>query len=476
MRVIHQFRLSLTNFLAGLRLCVALPAPLSRFAISVDQAVLLPFLFTLLIIVVQYWQASPETEFVQYGFADQALGVLGVLTTGYFIGKWLKREHAVTEVMVLVYSVAPFTYLAWQAADALMDSWPLEFSTLLLQGSFLIWVSAIALGIFWRLGDGRWSRVAPAALTYFVLVSVPGYLLGEPLYWRAANVDAQNESAAAPLNAESVFYAQYERMGSAANALLPQRPGVTDLYFLGFAGNGQQDVFMKEVKFAQALFDARFDTTGRSLVLINHPATVENTPIASSNNLREALFQIGRRMNSEEDILFLFITSHGDEDFRIDVTLDDMPLNAVDPNDLRDYLDEAGIRWRVLMVSACYSGGFVEPLRDPYTLIATAAARDRTSFGCDTTASFTYFGQAVLEEQLMAGRPFIEAFAEAGKNIAQRETREGLEPSLPQLEVGAAIANKLLQWQQQRMTQAAVACTSVSTAVGGQQQTCAPSR
>ena len=29
-------------------------------------------------------------------------------------------------------------------------------------------------------------------------------------------------------------------------------------------------------------------------------------------------------------------------------------------------LDESGIRWRVIIISACYAGGFVEPLRDPF--------------------------------------------------------------------------------------------------------------
>jgi len=458
--VFNQLRFIFKNLLAGLRLCLALPAPLARFVVSADQAVLLPLWFALLVCLVQFWRAAPEAEFVEYGFADQSLGVLGVLLTGYLTGKWLGRERAMVELIVLVYSVAPFTYLVWQALEGLMASLSLEDTALLLQGSFLLWTIAIALGVFWRLSAGRWRRLLPATLAYFALVSVPAQLLGEPLFWRAAEWDAQADNAAPPLNAESVFYAQFERMGSATKQLLPERPGVTDLYFLGFAGHGQQDVFMKEVKFARALFDHRFDTAGRSLVLINNAATIDQDPIASSNNLREALYQIGQRMNPQEDMLFLFITSHGYEDHHIDVSLNGVPLNSIDPNDLRDYLDEAGIRWRVLMVSACYSGGFVEPLRDPYTLVATAAASDRTSFGCDTAATFTYFGQAVLEEQLAAGRSFVDAFTAARKAIAAREAREGLEPSLPQLEVGAAIADKLAQWQQQRVADVALACKS----------------
>lgn len=454
----NPFHFLVTNLFAGLRLCLALPAPLSRFAISVDQAVVLPLLFTLLVFFVQFWRASPDAEFVEYGFADQSLSVLGVLVTGYVAGKWLGRERAVVELMVLVYSVAPYTYLLWQLLDHLLLSESFGYTALFLQGSFLLWTIAIALGIFWRLSAGRWMRLLPAAAAYAALVSVPVHLLGEPLFWRAAEWDTPAQAATQPLNAESVFYAQFERMGSAAGGLLSERPGVTDLYFLGFAGHGQQDVFMKEVKFAQAVFDNRFDTAGRSLVLINNAATVDQDPIASSNNLREALYQIGRRMNPEEDILFLFITSHGYEDHRIDVTLDGIPLNAIDPNDLRDYLDEAGIRWRVLMVSACYSGGFVEPLRDSHTLVATAAAGDRASFGCGTTDAFTYFGQAVLEEQLANGESFTDAFEAARVTIAQREASQGLDPSLPQLDVGAAMADKLSQWRKQRELRVAYAC------------------
>src|SRR5262245_34632028 len=42
------------------------------------------------------------------------------------------------------------------------------------------------------------------------------------------------------------------------------------LFFLGFAGYGGQAVFKREALAVRALFDARFQTKGRSLVLVNH--------------------------------------------------------------------------------------------------------------------------------------------------------------------------------------------------------------
>ena len=43
----------------------------------------------------------------------------------------------------------------------------------------------------------------------------------------------------------------------AAAALRGNQPGVVDLYFVGFAGTADQDVFLKEVRSVTELFDRR---------------------------------------------------------------------------------------------------------------------------------------------------------------------------------------------------------------------------
>jgi len=113
------------------------------------------------------------------------------------------------------------------------------------------------------------------------------------------------------------------------------------------------------------------------------------------------------------------------------------------PQQLRSLLDDAGVTWRVLVVSGCASGAFVFPLRNPFTLIATASAADRNSFGCANGQEFTEFGKAFLGEQLVHERSFERAFAKATEVIARREAERHLKPSLPQLFVGSEIAAKL---------------------------------
>jgi len=99
----------------------------------------------------------------------------------------------------------------------------------------------------------------------------------------------------------------------------------------------------------------------------------------------------------------------------------------------------------VLIVSACYSGGFIEPFRDDRTLVVTAAAADRQSFGCANDRDFTYFGEAVFRDQLSKQREFIGALHDAIEQVRQRERSEALEPSNPQIHVGKLIPAKLRQ-------------------------------
>ena len=63
-------------------------------------------------------------------------------------------------------------------------------------------------------------------------------------------------------------------------------------------------------------------------------------------------------------------------------------------------LRESGIRWRVIVVSACYAGSFIEPLRDENTDHPDRGGRDRTSFGCSDDNDLTYFGEAFYRDAL----------------------------------------------------------------------------
>ena len=106
------------------------------------------------------------------------------------------------------------------------------------------------------------------------------------------------------------------------------------------------------------------------------------------------------------------------------------------------------MRWKVLIVNACYSGGFIDALRDDSTLVITAARSDRTSFGCGTESEITYFGKAFLAEALNETTSIPEAFEQASRRVAEWEQQEqGEQRSEPQIATSRSIEAKLQQWR-----------------------------
>jgi len=254
---------------------------------------------------------------------------------------------------------------------------------------------------------------------------------------------------------EDVLYLQPKLLSQAVAALEPPQPGRPNLYLVGVAGYSGQGVFRSEVEAVDELFAARFGTRGRSLRLVNNAATVRDTPIASRTALAFALDHLGTLMR-DEDVLFLFLTSHGSRDGRLSLSFPPLRLDDLAPEDLKAMLDAAGIRNRVVVVSACYSGAFADALADDDTMVITASARDRNSFGCSNEAQFTYFGKAYFDEALRTTDSFSDAFDRALPVIAEREKKEDYEPSLPQRRVGARIEAALGGWRA-RNTPAAAA-------------------
>jgi hypothetical protein len=170
-----------------------------------------------------------------------------------------------------------------------------------------------------------------------------------------------------------------------------------------------------------------------------------------------ALDAIAKKMDPAEDILLVYLTTHGSEDHQLLVDLGPLPLDQIEPEDLADALKTApGIRWKVIVVNACYSGGFVDALRDDSTMVMTSARADRTSFGCGVESDLTYFGKAFLVEALNKTTSLRDAFDLAKQSVATWENADKEEHSEPQLATSPSIEAKLAAWQKQLHAPAAV--------------------
>jgi len=188
----------------------------------------------------------------------------------------------------------------------------------------------------------------------------------------------------------------------------------------------------------------KYSLGGRELRLINDQRDESTWPVASGSALRHALLGLGQRMNRDNDVLFLALSSHGSEDASLSVMNESMSLwRDLNATELRDMLQESGIRWRVIVISACHAGSFIESLADENTIVLTAAAKENTSFGCSDDRNLTYFGEAFYRDALPKAASLREAFDQARVAIAAREAAEDVDVSDPQAHFGAALEAKL---------------------------------
>lgn len=272
----------------------------------------------------------------------------------------------------------------------------------------------------WSTNDvWHWSREAFAALSSKD-ESAPGdYAYETPAY-----------------DVEDTFYRQSTLLTGTLGSIMPSEGDDPQFYFLAAAPSSAQDVFAKEVRSAQKIFDDRFGTRGHSVVLINSHDTLDMVPLATNRNIEEVLKKMSKLMNRERDVLVLYITSHGAKDL-VSVDLRGFPLKQITPETLAVALDAAHIKNRVLIISACHSGSFIPRLAGPDTLIMTAASADRTSFGCANGRDWTYFGDALFNHAFREELDFEKAFVKAEALIKSWEFwHVFMKASQPQISAG----------------------------------------
>jgi len=298
------------------------------------------------------------------------------------------------------------------------------------------------------------ARAAQGFMTLgsFFVVVLASVLLGrmDTLIWLDTRTWHESSSASEGDNSysdwsasESLLFNEPARIAEAVDSLAPERPGTSDVYFVGFAGDGSQGVFRREALFGQKVFATSMGSGERSIELINDDDDRIAYPLGTMSGLHYALSLLASRMNASEDIVVLFLTSHGSKDDGVSVQNGGLPLNDIEPEQIRRALDASGIKWRIVIVSACYAGTFVEPLEDENTLVITAADAEHTSFGCADDRDLTYFGEAFLRDALPKATSLEGAFKKARAAIRAREKEEKLTPSNPQLYLGDAMRHKL---------------------------------
>ena len=394
----------------------------------------------LLWVAIDWWEALPDPEFLIAGiplFPWYGLAILGLAA---LLRSQSNPKPSFAQALLLSLGMVPLPLLlaALVAPFLGLDGLCIAAAGLLIYSFFFL-----ARGL--RTFTGASQRRAAFSGMVFLLAFlwVTDALDAIPDVWAAPEVAEAADEGDAHTDAESVLFEQPMRIDQALAAIHSDASPSPKAFFLGFAGVGEQKVFAQEIGLASRVLSERYGIENRTLSLINDQRDLERAPLASVSGLRYALRGLAGRMHLDRDVLFLVISSHGAKDPAIAVSNSDLPLNDMTDEDLVEALSDSGIKWRVIIISACYAGGFIDSLKNPRTIVITAAAADRTSFGCSNDRDLTYFGEAFFRDALPEARSLRDAFDHAKSAIAMRERRERVDASNPQAYFGAELAAKL---------------------------------
>lgn len=238
--------------------------------------------------------------------------------------------------------------------------------------------------------------------------------------------------------------AEHRRLEAALAAVGPGRPGVPDAFVVA-AALDSDPVFGREAREAARVLARRYGAGGRVITLAGSDGSgPSRLPMGSPDSLAAALARVAELMRPGEDVLVLYLTTHG-APLGLVYNDGDQGFGAVAPARLWNLLRELGIERRIVFVSACYSGIFVPMLSGRDTAVVTASSADRTSFGCKADSDWTFFGDALVNRALRKPQP-LRAAAEEAAGLVERWERGGrLDPSNPQVSMGPGVARWLAQ-------------------------------
>lgn len=259
-----------------------------------------------------------------------------------------------------------------------------------------------------------------------------------PLDPDASGDAADGADPMAGIDPDALWEAQPDLLAKAVDALPRRVAGRTNIYAIAVAAQGAPPLFAREAHRAAEVAAAGFGDDYRGgIILSNGLADLFRRPLATRGNLVTAARGVGGRIDPARDVAFVYLASHGAPGAWLSTDLpNDQALRPITATALATALSQAGIRRRIVVISACYGASWIPALADDDTIVIAAAAKDRSSFGCNDERELTYFGEALLQGPLAHGASLRDAFEAARRTVARWEAQEQLTPSLPQAHVG----------------------------------------
>ena len=250
------------NLAAGTRLALFAPVARLAFRIDVPQALLLFALSALVDFGADWIRYGPDAYFSLHGAGNELFAAGLMLLCASLLALAFRQGALIVAIPVIALATYPVLQFALTIPAALerwtslgLPSWlPLE--SVVLAWVVVVLVRCVAVA----LGPGRprrWPRALAGGLILAAPIWISPFLLPTQPWWRQPSLHGGIDPRYPNPASEAVFAAQQELLDDALTGLADERTGVTDLYFVGFAGNAPEDVFRKDVEAARRVMDER---------------------------------------------------------------------------------------------------------------------------------------------------------------------------------------------------------------------------
>jgi hypothetical protein len=387
-------------------------------------------------------QAGPGAEFYIYALPTVSWYGLVLLSAGHLLAGFSSPGAPVRAALGVLFALA-LVYLAILAIAALAT--PPSAVMMGIAVVFLVYaITVVARTLFALTGRSQPRALSLGALFFIGVAYLTSVTYAVPGVWFPPEDESYEAFDDYWDRGERLVFEQPARIEASVAGVAAPGDGEADVFFMGFAGYGEERVFAEEIKLAARVVGERYAAEDRQVLLLNDHRDLDSAPIATVASLEYALKALATRMDVQEDVLFLALSSHGAEG-SLSVSHGPTMLQDLTDKALAEALQNAGIRWRVIVISACHAGSFIDALRNPETIVITAASADRTSFGCSDDRDLTYFGEAFYRDALPGAETLRQAFDTATAAIEQRERSEARRASQPQAHFGEAIERHLAE-------------------------------
>ena len=436
------------NLIAGLRVALFMRVDRLRFRYDVAQVLLLFAVSAIIDLVGDYLRTTPPREFAIAGAGSELYSGALLLLAAAIIAIVCRQRQLMLSIPLLALASLPIVQIVHYAPSWLAIGPEMAEAMLVFEKAIVIWivfvlVRCVAIA-FSPPPSFLWLRAILGGLLLALPIWLGDVIFPNQPWWRGGTDEQRPSDTEFNAASEVVLAAQTYILDNALDKMADERAGETDLYFVAFAPHGRSDAYRTDAEGAQHVMDSRWGTDGRSIVLVNNPKTLVTAPFATVTNLRETLNEIGGAIDEEDDVVMVYIASPTARNGQIAAEQPPLGLVELGPTGLKQLLDDAGIKWRIVVVAACYAGGFAETLADEFTLVITSSKADTPSFGCEGRTPPTLFGDAFFEQGLAKGGTLESAFEIAKARVAERESAAGYSPaSEPQWKLGEQMAAKL---------------------------------